>query len=74
MNLVPSLCLPLADSVEKVGKWIEQIALRWLSSNHLFGLVSCGLEVRYRYQFRQLPKVLGGCCEEELVAGAIRTS
>jgi hypothetical protein len=32
------------------------------------------LEVRRRYQFRQLPEVLGGGCEEELITGTFRSS
>ena len=28
----------------------------------------------HRYQFRQLPKVLGGGCEEDLIAGTTRSS
>ena len=32
------------------------------------------LNARHRYQFGQLPEVLGGCCEEELIAGTIRSS
>ena len=32
------------------------------------------LDVRHRYQFRQLPEVLGGGCEEELIAGTTRSS
>ena len=29
------------------------------------------LDVRHRYQFRQLPEVLGGGCQEELIAGTV---
>ena len=36
--------------------------------------LSAELHVRHRYQFRQLPKILGGGCEEELIAGTIRSS
>ncbi len=32
------------------------------------------LDVRHWYQFRELPEVLGGGCEEELIAGTIRSS
>ena len=28
------------------------------------------LDARHRHQFRQLPEVLGGGCEEELIAGS----
>ena len=31
-------------------------------------------DARHRYQFRQLPEVLGGGCEEELIAGTLRSS
>jgi hypothetical protein len=33
-----------------------------------------GLGTRYRNQLRQLPKVLGGCSEEELVASSTWSS
>ena len=37
-------------------------------------LLSGRFQVWYRYQFRQFPKVLGGCCEEELVASTAWSS
>ena len=37
-------------------------------------LLSGRLEVGHRYQFRQLPEVLGGGCQEELIAGTVRSS
>ena len=36
--------------------------------------ISDRLQVGHRYQLGQLPKVLGGCCEDELIAGATRSS
>jgi hypothetical protein len=36
--------------------------------------LSGGLWLRHWDQLGQLPKVLGGCCEEELVMGAVWSS
>jgi len=64
-----------ADSVEKArqqSSWNARARKeRWTERP---ALLSGWLEVRHRYQFRQLPEVLGGGCQEELIAGAVRTS
>jgi hypothetical protein len=65
----------LVDSVEQV-----QQQSSWIERDHR-GVGRSGpalllgwLDVRHRYQFRQLPEVLGCGCEEELIAGTIRSS
>ena len=47
-----------------VGAWAERVCFSLLG----------WLDARHRYQFRQLPEVLGGGCEEELIAGTVRSS
>ena len=37
-------------------------------------MVSGWLRAWHRYQLGQLSEVLGGCCEKELIASAIRSS
>jgi hypothetical protein len=48
----------------------------WIAPARSIGadLPSGRFQVWYRYQFCQFPKVLGDCCEEELIAGTIRPS
>ena len=64
-----------ADSVEQVRRQSSRIERdrRRGGWSDCFALLGW-LDVRHRYQFRQLPKVLGGGCEEELIAGTTRSS
>ena len=45
-----------------IAHWVERLCFALLG----------WLDARHRYQFRQL--VLGGGCEDELIAGTIRSS
>ena len=56
----------MADSVEEVRprQRRQQIAAQ-------IGRLSCRIWLRHWDQLSQFSKVLGGCCEEELVAGTI---
>src|ERR1700734_2629730 len=66
----------LADCVEEVWqtKEVDRTAVLTARSMVRGGLLSGRLEVRCRDQLRQLSEVLGGCREEELVAGAVGSS
>jgi hypothetical protein len=64
-----------ADFVEEVGEQFE--IKRSGHSNALDGeplMVSGWVRAWHRYQLCQLSEVLGGCCEKELIARAIRSS
>src|SRR6202047_108986 len=65
----------LTDFVEEVGEQFE--IKRSGHSNALDGeplMVSGWVRAWHRYQLCQLSEVLGGCCEKELIARAIRSS
>ena len=62
--------IPLNKSGSKSSWNARAREERWTAA----ALLSGWLEVRHRYQFRQLPEVLGGGCQEELIAGTVRSS
>ena len=65
----------VTDSVEKVRRqssWSERAHEERVGGT--CRLRSGWLDVRHRDQFRQLPEVLGGGCQEEFIAGTIRSS
>jgi hypothetical protein len=47
---------------------------RWSQNWRQAGRLSGGLWLRHWDQLGQFPKVLGGCCEEELVVSAVWSS
>ena len=59
--------IPLNKSGSKSSWNARAREERWTAA----ALLSGWLEVRHRYQFRQLPEVLGGGCQEELIAGTV---
>ena len=64
-------CRLLADLVEQVRRQlslISAIVADWVE-RPCFALLGW-LDARHRHQFRQLPEVLGGGCEKELIAGS----
>ena len=59
--------------------FVEKVRNRTKSSRRLIAWskvypISGRLQVGHRDQLGEFPKVLGGCCEDELIAGAIRSS
>ena len=64
------------DSVEEVRELIGLNAAVTVTLRQICkpDPVSGRLQVRYRYQLGQFAEVLGGCCEEELITSAVRSS
>ena len=62
----------MTDFVEKVRNRTES-SRRLIAWSKVYP-ISGRLQVGHRYQLGQFPKVLGGCCEDELIVGATRSS